>query len=268
MEWKRGHSAIQCKAVRSSIRCEPAARLESSALTHPWGGTAELAAEKGQQPAVPAAWLVGACSKWPLLCLVAAATLLQTSMDAVSPHQACGELGCGGTHSTFWDHPFSAFTHWGAGTDSYPARQNQILYHLGVYRNRIALSGMGLWGVSTDCISKHCSAAEGLSALVWKPARSWQAFGCISNGCCLELRQPRIDRQYFHSGWHLSGSPLRSPSDLSSVPREKQLQEKPRFFQSSHTLNYAWKPIWKLLSGLLMLHQVYLYFSLLITIFI
>lgn len=94
---------------------------------------------------VPAAWLVGAC-KWPLLCLVAAATLLQTSMDAVSLHQVCGELGCGGTHSTFWDHPFSAFTHWGAGTDSYSARQNQILCHLGVYRNRIALSGMGLWG--------------------------------------------------------------------------------------------------------------------------
>lgn len=94
----------------------------------------------------------------------------------------------------------------------------------------------GTMGVSTDCISKHCPAAEGLSALVWKPACSWQAFGCISNGCCLELRQTRIDRQYFHSGWHLSGSPLRSPSDLSSVPREKQLQEKPRFFSElTHT---------------------------------
>lgn len=45
------------------------------------------------------------CSKRPLLCLDAA------SLDAISSHKACGEARCGGTHSTRWDQPSSAFMH-------------------------------------------------------------------------------------------------------------------------------------------------------------
>lgn len=61
-----------------------------------------------------------------------------------------------------------------------------------------------------------------------------------ATGTASELRQTRIDRQYFHLGWHLSGSPLCSLSLQSLIfsakgkttSRKKTTQQ---IFHSSHT---------------------------------
>lgn len=104
--------------------------------------------------------------------------------------------------------------------------------HSGIHRNRTALSGMGLWGFPLNWASKHCPAAERLSALVWKLACSWQAFGCTSYGHCLELWQTRIDRQYFHLGWHLSGSPLCTLRIYLQCQRKNNFKRKTKSFRA------------------------------------
>lgn len=125
----------------------------------------------------------------------------------------------------------------------------------GIHWNRIALSGGWLRGFPwlrfktlSCCSGTFCSGLKARTLLtsIWM-CQQWV------------LQQTRIDRQYFHSGWHLSGFSLCMLSGFYLRCQGKSnLENKPQILQSSRTLNYSWKPIWKLLSGSLMLHQVYL----------
>lgn len=192
------------------------------------------------------------------------APLLQASMDVIPVYQACGALVWGRPGAPFRIRPWLLLHTVDAATESLPARQKQILHHWGIYRNWIALSGMGLGGFPLTVLQKN--------VLLLRDFQLWfeslhipdKCLDASATGTGSELRQTGIDRQYFHLGWQLSGSPLRSLSLQSLIfsAKGKTTSRKKKHNKSftAHTLNYTWKAIWKLFSGLLMLHWVYLFF--------
>lgn len=115
----------------------------------------------------------------------------------------------------------------------------------------------GTTGVSTDCTWKHHPAAKGLPALVWKPTRCSRVAACISNGCCFRAATDR-DRQ---TVFPLGLAPVRfSPSQPElHLQRQGETKIKEDISELTH---------WTILrrqfesfsSGLLVLHQVCLYF--------
>lgn len=223
MEWERDHSAAQCKAVRSSIRWGPALRLESSALTHPRGDAAQLAAKEQQQPGQHQGRLQWPHSSRPPQVPLLSTRCVVSQGAGWDPQHLVGSALLRRYALACW--------HWILTSKANPNPPS-----LGNWQKQGCFVRYGTMGLSTDRASKHCPAAEGLSALVWKPADSWQAFGCVSNGRCLELRQTQIDRQYLQSGWHLSGSPLRSPSEFYLQNQGKNnIKWKTKILQSSHT---------------------------------
>lgn len=172
--------------------------------------------------------------------------------------------GVGRTQSTLWDQTLSALTHSGCCHWILISETKTNPPSLGNLQKWDCFVRYGTRGISTDCASKNSSVAEGLPAPVSKPAHPWQAFGCISNGYCFRAATDQ-DRQ---TVFPLGLAPVRF-SPLQSVFAESylQCQGKNNFKKKNNTTNLSqlthwttWKAIWKLFSGLLMLHWVYLFF--------
>lgn len=168
------------------------------------------------------------------------APLLQASMDVIPVYQACGALVWGRPGAPFRIRPWLLLHTVDAATESLPARQKQILHHWGIYRNWIALSGMGLGGFPLTVLQKNILLLRDFQLWFESLHIPDKCLDASATGTGSELRQTGIDRQYFHLGWQLSGSPLRSLSLQSLIfsakgkttSRKKKTQQ---IFHSSHT---------------------------------
>lgn len=209
MEWRRGCRALQGKAVGCSTRSTGVRWL------HRAGCPGKEQPRSWSQPGLRGA---------------AAVTRALPGHSSHTPdlhrccfHQVSGEMRCGRTHSTFCAQPLRAITHWGAGNKTSEANPNPP--SLRIYRNWIALSGVGLSGVSTDCASEHsCCSGTSCSCLKTHMGRS----------------KPVTDQDGLIA-FPLGLAPARLPPSqhgwvLSSVPREKQHQgETPNLPELMHT---------------------------------
>lgn len=145
-------------------------------------------------------------------------------------HQVCGEPRCGRTHSTF-----CAGTRRGDGTKTNQQGKPQSSITQEFTETGLLCQMWDLGGFHWLCFETFLLLRD-LQLGFESPHGPDKRLG----GSELGLGQTRMDWQHFHSGWHLSGSPLHSTSAFYLQCQGKNnVKKKPQIFQSSHTLKYA-----------------------------